>query len=291
MILSDCPDIVHAHWTYEFALAAILCRLPYVITVRDWPPAILKITRKPYRFVRLLMAMLVFLLGKNFVANSFYLHKKLEFLGRKRLKFLPNGIQSNLFVVGKKSFDFNGKIRIITINNGAGSIKNSGVLLRAFSKLRKVYSNITLRMLGAGYEDGGQFFLWAKEKGLTDGVDFIGKVDFRLVLTELDKAHLLIHSALEESFGNTIIEAMARRVPIIAGKQSGAVPWVVGKAGMLVDVSNSDDIAAAVVAFFSNKKMFSYFSEKGYENAKRRFLLAKIADEYICYYREVLSEC
>jgi glycosyltransferase involved in cell wall biosynthesis len=146
-------------------------------------------------------------------------------------------------------------------------------------------------MLGAGYEDGGQFFLWAKEKGLTDGVDFIGKVDFRLVLTELDKAHLLIHSALEESFGNTIIEAMARRVPIIAGKQSGAVPWVVGKAGMLVDVSNSDDIAAAVVAFFSNKKMFSYFSEKGYENAKRRFLLAKIADEYICYYREVLSEC
>lgn len=31
------PHIIHAHWTYEFALAAIDTNLPHLITVRDHP--------------------------------------------------------------------------------------------------------------------------------------------------------------------------------------------------------------------------------------------------------------
>ena len=36
------PDIIHAHWTYEFALAAIKSGLPHLITCHDAPAVILR---------------------------------------------------------------------------------------------------------------------------------------------------------------------------------------------------------------------------------------------------------
>lgn len=48
-------DVVHAHWTYEFALGALAGRHPTLVTVRDWAPAILRHQPDAYRMVRLSM--------------------------------------------------------------------------------------------------------------------------------------------------------------------------------------------------------------------------------------------
>ena len=49
-IKHDNPDIVHAHWTYEFALGALASGKPTLITVRDWAPTIFRLKTDPYRF-------------------------------------------------------------------------------------------------------------------------------------------------------------------------------------------------------------------------------------------------
>jgi len=52
----DNPDVVHAHWAYEFALAAISSGKPHIVTCHDAPDVVLKYMPNIYRFGRYLMA-------------------------------------------------------------------------------------------------------------------------------------------------------------------------------------------------------------------------------------------
>ena len=55
-VRTERPDIVHAHWTYEFALGAIESGVPAVVTAHDAPWSILRWNPTPYRLVRTIMA-------------------------------------------------------------------------------------------------------------------------------------------------------------------------------------------------------------------------------------------
>jgi len=100
----------------------------------------------------------------------------------------------------------------------------------------------------------------------------------------------MVHPALEESFGNTLVEAMARKVPIIAGINSGAVPWVVGDNGMLIDVGNERLIQDAIEVLIKNPERLKEYSENGFQNAYNRFRLSNIAQQYIKKFNEILGE-
>ena len=77
-IEEDEPDIVSAHWTYEYAYAAIASGRPCVITVRDWAPKIFLLMKSLYRLGRLLMDQNVKYRGKVFIANSLYTMDKMR---------------------------------------------------------------------------------------------------------------------------------------------------------------------------------------------------------------------
>jgi glycosyltransferase involved in cell wall biosynthesis len=65
----------------------------------------------------------------------------------------------------------------------------------------------------------------------------------------LDSASALVLPSLEETFGNVLLEGMARRVEVIGGRASGAVPAVLGqgKYGILCDVTSPEALCAAMV--------------------------------------------
>ena len=54
---SNLPDILHAHWTYEYAKGVLKFKnkIPVIITIRDWAPKILKLNFNYYRFARYIM--------------------------------------------------------------------------------------------------------------------------------------------------------------------------------------------------------------------------------------------
>ena len=79
----DCSayDIVHCHWTYEFARVGLeMCPEKCVITSHDDPVQVLKYTRNIYRLFRLIMANQIMSLpvaGVTFVSP--YLRDRLDF--------------------------------------------------------------------------------------------------------------------------------------------------------------------------------------------------------------------
>lgn len=289
MIEFDKPDILSCHWTYEFALSGILSKIPTLITVRDWSPEILKLTKKPYRFMRMIMSFFVYIFGKKFIPNSPYIEGKLKFLKDKKLKIIPNGIDDGLLLNNEKKFNKFSELKLISINNGFNEIKNVKVLISAFDKLLKTYKDITLYLVGDGFGIKEEAFEWCEKNKLLDNIVFVGRIEHKKVIALIDECDLMVHPAREESFGNILVESMARRVPVVAGQNSGAVPWVVGDSGLLININNEDEIYESILYFIKDPEKLNDYSRKGYDNVHTRFRLSQVALEYINNFNKVLG--
>jgi len=286
-IQADPPDLVHAHWTYEYALGALAASPPTVVTVRDWPPAILQQHRDLYRLGRLLMSLAVWAKGRHFIANSPYIQARVQPLVSSPVPVIPNGIDDSLFTRRPPP----PTPVLVSVNNGFRRRKNLGTLLKAFAHIRRAYPDVVLRLVGKEFGPDERAHCWARAHGLTDGVDFVGYRTYRDALDEIRHATLLVHPALEESFGMTLLEAMASGVAVVAGKDSGAVPWVTdhGSAACLTDVSDPDALADAVIGLLDRPAQQKRWAEAGYDHAWTHFRLSTVVRQHLDVYADVLD--
>ncbi len=245
-------DVLHAHWTYEYAKAASCFsdKIPVFDTVRDWCPyqlSIMKGRDKIYWSIKYLIFRQV-MSDKNitFIANSGYTYRMLkEAYPSKEMPIIPNPIDKN-WILEEKSEQT--KHQIISIATGLLSPrKNIGTLLEAFSLYRKKFKDATLHLVG-GYDKTDEVYKnWEKRK-LTEGVVFYGLLPHNDLAKLLDRMSCLVHPSLEETFGNILLEAMSRRVLCIGGADAGAVPDVLGhgKYGLICDIKNPSAIFYAM---------------------------------------------
>jgi len=289
-IIVDKPDIVHAHWTYEFAIGALSSRKPTVITVRDWAPTILRLKPDAYRFGRLIMQYYTIFRGSNFTATSPYIQKCLTKYRGRNVPIIPNALDDEYFYQGKRRLN-NLRPRIVSINNGFGKRKNAKALLHAFRQIKARLPACRLILIGYGFEKNGIAEQWAHENELTEGVAFLGHIDHAEVLSILESTDLLIHPSLEESFGMTLLEAMAKKTAVIGGDKSGAVPWVLdyGKAGVLTDVKSPRTLADSAISILTNEDQWYSYSRAGFDHAWENFRLSKVVDQYFEEYRKLVA--
>lgn len=108
------------------------------------------------------------------------------------------------------------------------------------------------------------------------------------LLEEIKKSHILMHPALEESFGVVLIEAMSFGVPVV-GINSGAVPWVVDVDDrLLVDVTKSDKVAQKRLDLLTGADCYRKISAQTYTNVLNRFSSKPVFDAYLIYYDEII---
>jgi len=289
-IIVDKPDIVHAHWTYEFAIGALSGGKPTLITVRDWAIAIFRLKPDAYRFGRLIMHYYTIFRGGNFTATSPYIQKSLIKYKGGNIPVIPNALDDEYFYKGKRRLN-NLQPRIVSVNNGFGKRKNVKTLLNAFRLIKTRVPACRLILIGHGFEKNGIAEQWANENELAEGVDFLGHVSHTEVLAVLESTDLLMHPSLEESFGMTLLEAMAKKTPIIGGKDSGAVPWVLnyGKAGVLTDVKSPGTLADSAFSILTNEDQWYSYSRAGFDHAWKNFRLSKVVDQYLEEYKKLTS--
>jgi L-malate glycosyltransferase len=90
---------------------------------------------------------------------------------------------------------------------------------------------------------------YADELGLHDAVTFHGAVGDEAIRQLFDAADILVLTSEHEGFGVPAVEALAAGVPLVANRD-GALPEVVGDAGVLIDARDpyalADGVAAAL---------------------------------------------
>ncbi len=288
-------DILHAHWTYEFALAALDSGIPVLVTAHDAPLRILQYDKTPYRFVRTLMALAVIKRTTNMTAVSPYIsrHLKNVFGYASNIKIIPNGLSQDVFSLYKKKvYAAPKKIIFAAVLNGWGRLKNTRTLLKAFSMVRGKFTGMELWLFGIGHGPSEQAERWAQKNGITADVRFIGNTEYqtmlRLLLSDVD---ILVHPSLEESFSYTIVEALALGIPVIAGAKSGAVPSTLGngQAGRLVDVHSQTKLADAMVQLANDPNTRECLSEAGREYALSHYKIEQVVTQYEKIYHQLNS--
>jgi glycosyltransferase involved in cell wall biosynthesis len=80
-------------------------------------------------------------------------------------------------------------------------------------------------------------------------------------------ARLLVQPSFEEGFGLPVLEAMTMGVPVVAANR-GALPEVLGGAGLLVDPENPDDIASAIDRVLNDETVAAACTSRGLVRAR-----------------------
>lgn len=277
----DAPDLVHAHWSYEFALAAIESGLPHVVTCHDVPQVVLKHAPNLYRLVRYFMARRVLNQAQHLTAVSPYLKQKIEGYARVPINVVPNPLPTHPADSNESKRQYDpSRPRLAMVLNGWGALKNPQPALRAFAALRRSIPAAELCVMGSDYGPGGKAEIWARARGLTGGVHFMGPQPYPALLAQLAASDLLLHPSLEETFGMSIAEAMSLGLPIVGGQASGAVPWVIGEGGALVDVTSVEAIESALLRLLDDTGAYLRHSNAATARAHDQFGAAQVVDAY-----------
>lgn len=283
-------EVVHAHWTYEFALGALASNRPTLVTVNDWAPTIARLSPDPYRAVRLVMQGRTLARGRFFAAPSPHVAAKVGNWARVDVPVIAPGLPDGVFRTTPHR-PRSCAPKVVAINSGFSALKNVKTLLEAFPSVRLDVPDVSLHLVGTDYEPGGPAHRWAAEHLLGDGVRFHGCRSDADLCALLGEADLFVHPSREESFGMVVAEAMAQRVPVVAGAHSGAVPWILeqGRVGVLADVRSPRSLAGAMCAVLGSTELWQRYSDRGFESVRRRFRIPPMVRDYEAQYERVLT--
>lgn len=183
-----------------------------------------------------------------------------------------------------------GRMKVVMVGNGWGPRKNGAAALQAFAMLAQRLPAAQLQLYGQDSEPGGAAQRCWQRLGAAGDVAFNGSVSHDHVLDAMAASDLMLHPALEESFGAVLAEAMAMGLPLVAGERSGAVPWVVGNGGRLVDVTRPEPMAEAMQALLIDPTAMDALGKLGRERVLANFSPAAVTARYEQQYEAACAD-
>jgi phosphatidylinositol alpha-mannosyltransferase len=159
-----------------------------------------------------------------------------------------------------------GKLNIIFLGRISEPRKGLKFLIRAFSLIKQQLPNVRLIIVGKGKESGYRRYL---EKYDIRDVVFTGFVSEEDKPRYYHSAHVFCAPAIgSESFGITLIEAMASGLPIVASDIPGYASVLQhGKQGFLVEPKNKEALALSLVHLLSDVELRQRMSEAAIQKA------------------------
>jgi glycosyltransferase involved in cell wall biosynthesis len=167
------------------------------------------------------------------------------------------------------------------------AVKDPLNLARAF--IRALDSSKKLRLVLVG--DGtlrAALHRALDRSGVRERVWFAGeRTDIPQILRGLD---CFVLPSLAEGVSNTILEAMATRLAIVATRVGGNAELIeAGMTGLLVPPADSDALAQAMLHYAADPALARRYGRAARSVAEGRFSLARMVSDYGTLYERVLA--
>jgi L-malate glycosyltransferase len=278
------PDVVHAHWTYEFALACLHTGLPTLVTSHDNAFRVFRFAKNLYTLVRLYLQIQVIRKARFLTAVSPYLADAHSSLTKKHIAVIPNPVE--IHSEETKGYDealTPGAVKIATVLNGWTSWKNPKAAIKAFNLVLQKKPEAELFMYGLDFDQGGVASKWAKTGGFERNIHFCGYLPREQLQRALNGMSVL--------FGMAVAEAMTAGIPVVGGEKSGAVPWLLnyGQAGYLTDVRDPAIMAQTLVTCIEDVKQCERKRQNARDRITNLFSPKAVAEQYETMFDNVLT--
>jgi glycosyltransferase involved in cell wall biosynthesis len=201
-----------------------------------------------------------------------------------RFRIVPNGINTDFFypIAGVKRADN----QLLVTNSADTPLKGLRYLFEAAAAIRQE-RKIKIVVIGEPKRNGE---IERLVRGLDLGrvVTFTGRIgngDFAGLYAE---ATIAVVPSLYEGFGMPAGEAMACGVPVIS-TSGGALPEVVGDAGVLVPPADAQALRLAIVALLDDPQRQRQLAEAGLTRVKHSLTWQHAAEKTVHVYREAID--
>ncbi|MFT7559509.1 MAG: glycosyltransferase involved in cell wall biosynthesis [Flavobacteriales bacterium] len=191
-----------------------------------------------------------------------------------------NGIDTNLFRPLPESSD--NAFQILSTASSDQPLKGLSILLRAMDQLRTKFPNIELHLIGKLEKNGANEKL-IKQLKLEKHIRCSHSLSNSELVQAYNQACLVVCPSLYEGFGLPAGEAMACEKAVI-GSRSGALPEVIGDAGILFEAGNSLELSEKISELFSNKTLRNTLGKSARKRIEKTFSWQKVALEFEHYY-------
>lgn len=202
-------------------------------------------------------------------------------ISNSNVRSIINGVDTDKFSPGdsetiKKKFGFQKTDIIIGSVGRLEKIKNYNALIKCIAMFDE--PSIKGLLIGDGPARSELEGL-VKDLGIEDRFFFLGK------RTDVNKGMLIfdvfVSSSLSEGLSNTILEAMASGIPVVATNVGGN-PEIVyeGETGYLVNPNNLEAMKSALERLINDKKFSKSIGQKARELVVRECSLHKMVSEY-----------
>jgi len=220
--------------------------------------------------------------------------KRLFKVSGDKLRVVYNGIDTEIYSMNEETRQ--NRDGLIMVANTDDRKKGVFYLLQALRLLREDGMKLTIvddAERHASYiEDVGALPSYGsklvRKLNLDGMVHFTGRLTREELAQHYAAAQIAVVPSLYEGFGLPAAEAMACGTPVIA-TTGGALPEVVGDAGMLVPPANADALAAAIRQLLNDKQAQQRMSEAGRKRVKEKFNWEQAARKTLEVYQDVLT--
>jgi glycosyltransferase involved in cell wall biosynthesis len=160
--------------------------------------------------------------------------------------------------------------------------KNVPGLLRAFTELAATTRDTPELVLAGRIDAEGLRGTGVDVASVIDRIRIPGYVDEAAKQQLYRQASMVVLPSFDEGFGIPALEAMAMGVPVIATNR-GALPEVLGDAGLLVDPEQPATITDAMQRVLTDPELRRRMSDRGAARAARYTWKASAERLYECY--------
>jgi len=201
-----------------------------------------------------------------------------------RFRVVPNGINTDFFYPLPQIERSNNQI--LVTNSADTSLKGLSYLLQAVSSIKKKRA-IKLTVIGTPKKNGTNEQL-VKDLGIHDCVNFTGRIEYDEFARYYAEATMAVIPSVYEGFGMPAGEAMACGIPVIS-TTGGALPEVVGNAGILVPPADKEALEKAILYLLDDPERCRKLGEAGLKRVRNAFTWPHAAQKTVDIYRETID--
>jgi sugar transferase (PEP-CTERM/EpsH1 system associated) len=214
-------------------------------------------------------------------------------IDKKKVQVICNGVDTTKFNpdhkdLVRKKYSYTDKDIVIGTVGRLDPVKDQQLLIKAFAQLNSIYSKLVLLIIGDGPS-------WKSLEKLVDELGIRAKVHFlgaRTDVPELLKLlDIFVLPSIAEGISNTILEAMATGLPVIATHVGGNPELVVDKeTGYLIPKEDLGALVKSLDQYILNKHLRKQHGTAGRERAIREFSLERMIARYETLYTDLVTQ-
>lgn len=208
----------------------------------------------------------------------------------EKVEIIKNGVDLTKFGKGdrrlRQGFNVGDDEYVVGVVGRIDPVKNYAAVIEAFHIVSSKYKNIKMIIVGEG-PDFKDIEAKIEGMGLSGSILMLGSRDD--VYNLLQCFDVFIQPSFYEGLSNTILEAMATGLPVIASRVGGN-PDVIkeDENGLLFSPGDVDGLANAIEKMYLNKELRENMASANKAKIVNEFSLEKMVAQYERYYQKLL---